>query len=68
MTQLLEQAIKKVTALPNHEQDVLAAILLEEIASENTWTNSFAKSQNLLASMAADAIAERAAGKTKKCI
>ncbi len=65
MTQLLEQVIKKVNALPNHEQDVLASILLEEIASEKAWTNSFAKSQDLLAALAAEAIAEHAAGKTK---
>ena len=65
MTQLLEKAIKKVHALPSHEQDVLASILLDEIASEQKWSASFTKSQDVLAALADEALAEHAAGKTK---
>ena len=65
MTQLLEKAINKAHALPNQEQDILAAIILDEIASEKNWSVSFAKSQNLLSALADEAIAEDAAGKTK---
>ena len=65
MTQLLEKAINKAHALPNQEQDILAAIMLDEIASEKNWSASFAKSQNLLYALADEAIAEDAAGKTK---
>ncbi len=65
MTQLLEQAISKAYALPKHEQDILAAIILDEIESEKNWAASFAKSQNLLSALAEEAIAEHAAGKTK---
>jgi hypothetical protein len=65
MTQLLEQAINKAHALPTHEQDILAAIILDEIDSERNWAASFAKSQDLLSALAAEAIAEHAAGKTK---
>ncbi len=65
MTQLLEKAINKALSLPIHEQDVLASIILDEIDSEENWATSFTKSQDLLSIMAAEAIAEHAAGKTK---
>ena len=65
MTQLLEKAINKAHALPKHEQDVLASIMLDEIASEKKWSASFAKSQNLLSVLADEAIAEHVAGKTQ---
>lgn len=65
MSQLLEKAISKAHALPQHEQDILAAIILDEIASERNWSTSFAKSQNLLSSLADEAIAEHVAGKTE---
>lgn len=47
------------------EQDVLAAILLEEIASERRWSQSFAKSERVLESLASEALAEFRAGKTE---
>ena len=65
MTQLLEEALKEVAKLPAPEQDAIAAILLDELASEQRWSESFAKSQDVLAKLAAEALAEHAAGKTK---
>ena len=65
MTQLLEKALKEVAKLPASDQDAVAAILLEEIASEQRWTASFAKSQELLAKLADKALADHAAGRTK---
>lgn len=65
MTQLLEKALQAVANLPAQEQDALAAILLDELASEQRWSESFAKSQELLASLAEEALAEHAAGHTK---
>ena len=65
MTQLLEKAINKAHSLPIHEQDILASIILYEIDSEKNWATSFTKSQDLLSTMANEAIAEHAAGKTK---
>ena len=65
MTQLLNKAINKAHALSIPEQDILASIILDEIDSEKNWATSFAKSQDLLSSMAAEAITEHAAGKTK---
>ena len=65
MTQLLEKALSEVARLPAAEQDAVAAILLEELASEKRWSDSFAKSQDLLAKLAEKALAEHAAGRTK---
>ena len=65
MTQLLEKAINKAHSLPIPEQDILASIILDEIDSEENWATSFTKSQDLLSTLANEAIAEHAAGKTK---
>ena len=65
MTQLLDKALSEAAKLPEQEQDALAAILLTEIESESRWANSFASSQDVLSSLAAEARAEYAAGKTK---
>lgn len=64
MTQLLEKALSEVAKLPPSEQDALAAILLEELASEQKWNDLFAQSQDALALLAEDALAEYRAGKT----
>ncbi len=65
MTKLLEKALEEVAKLPASEQDAVAAILLEELASEQRWAKSFAKSQGQLAKLAQEAIAEYKAGRTK---
>jgi hypothetical protein len=65
MTQLLEKALKEVAKLPASDQDAVAAILLEELASEQRWSESLAKSQDSLAKLAEQALAEYAAGRTK---
>jgi hypothetical protein len=65
MTRLLEKALNEVAKLPASEQDAVAAILLEELASEQRWSESFAKSQDSLATLAEQALAEYAAGRTK---
>jgi len=64
MTQLLEKALAEIARLPEPDQDALAAIVLEEIASEQRWSESFAKSQGALAKLAEEALAEHAAGRT----
>jgi hypothetical protein len=65
MTQLLEKALREVSKLPDAEQDAVAAILLQEVASERRWSEAFANSQDLLARLADKALAEHAAGRTK---
>ena len=65
MTKLLEKAIAQASKLPEKEQDVLASLMLEELASEQRWDQAFAKSQDKLAAMAKDAMNEFRAGKTR---
>ena len=65
MTRLLDKALSEVTKLPASEQDAVAALVLEELASEKRWSSSFAESQDLLATLAEEALAEHAAGQTK---
>jgi hypothetical protein len=65
MTTLFEKAIAKVSALPDDQQDALATLLLEEIEDEDRWDTAFADSQDLLARMAAEAMEEHHAGRTR---
>ena len=64
MTQLPERAVNEAARLPDPEQDALASLLLEEIASETRWNAAFANSQPQLAKLAADALAEFHASRT----
>ncbi len=65
MTQLVEKAFLEIAKLPGPEQDALASILLEELASEQRWTKAFSKSQDTLSRLATEALVEHNAGKTK---
>lgn len=66
MTQLLEQAIQQMKQLPEAEQDAIAAVILEELQSERQWDAAFAGSQDHLAGLAREALAEFRAGKTRE--
>ena len=65
MTSLLEKAVAQASKLPTEEQDAIASILLEELASEQRWAKAFAQSQDQLAAMAKEAIAEYRRGETE---
>jgi hypothetical protein len=65
MTKLLEEAFAEASKLPDQEQDALAAVILEELASERRWDQAFADSADLLARLADQALAEHRAGKTQ---
>ena len=65
MTQLLEQAFHAVARLPVAQQDEIAAWLLAELEAEARWDQLFADSQDLLAQLADEALAEHRAGRTK---
>lgn len=64
MSELLEQAIARLKTLPIHEQDAIAKMILTELEEERRWDESFARSPDLLAKLAAEAMAEYRAGKT----
>jgi hypothetical protein len=63
VTRALETAFAKLAALPADEQDRIAQWLLEELRDEGHWARQFAASQSALSRLAAEARAERAAGK-----
>ena len=65
MTQLLEQALTQVKKLPEPEQDAITSLILEELADERRWQESFARSQDQLARMAAKVREEVRAGRVK---
>ena len=65
MTKRLEQAFSEAAKLPPEEQEAFAAILLEELASERRWADAFAKSPQTLSRLAAEALDEHRAGRTR---
>lgn len=66
MTELLEQAIARLKTLSTDKQDAVATLILEEIEDEGRWDESFARSPDLLAKLAAEAVVEYRAGKTQE--
>ena len=64
MTQMLEEAIRAVKALPDRDQDAIAASILAEIEDDRRWAESFARSPDLLAELAKEALEEHRAGRT----
>jgi hypothetical protein len=66
MTELLEQAITKLKTLPESEQDSFAAIILEELEDDIQWKKAFARSEDMLARLATEAMAEYRAGQTQE--
>lgn len=65
MTQVLEQALTQVKRLTEPEQDAIATLILDELADEQRWQESFARSQDQLAQMAAKVREEVRAGRVK---
>jgi hypothetical protein len=61
VTELLEKAFSKASKLPAQDQDTIAEIVLAELASEERWQTLFAESQDALANLAEEAIAEHKA-------
>jgi len=61
MTQLLNAVMQEVDKLPCQEQDILAKLLSEEL----NWNDSIADTQDELALMAFEALAEYKSNKTK---
>jgi hypothetical protein len=66
MTELLERAIARLKTLPSSEQDAIATMILEELEDERSWDESFTRSPDMLANLAAEAMAEYRAGKTQE--
>jgi hypothetical protein len=65
MTELLKKAFDAVSALPPERQNAFAEMILAEIEDAKWWDEAFARSQDKLASLAEEAIAEHRVGKTR---
>ncbi len=63
MTRALDTAIAKLSELPAEEQDRIARWLLDELEDEKQWARRFGTSQDALSKLAAEARADRAAGR-----
>jgi hypothetical protein len=63
MTRALDAAIAKLARLAPEEQDRIARWLLDELEDEDQWVRQFATSQEALSKLAAEARADRAAGR-----
>lgn len=66
MTERLQQAIAQLKTLSTDQQDAIATLILAELEEEQRWDDSFARSPNLLAKLAAEAMAEHRSGKTQE--
>jgi hypothetical protein len=65
MTALLQKAFAEASKLPEREQEVLAARLLAELATEDEFDRAIAGSCDKLAILAREALAEHRAGQTQ---
>ncbi len=65
MTERLEQAIAQLRNLDADKQDAIATLIIEELSDEEKWDSAFASSQDLLADLAAEAMAEYHSGQTQ---
>ncbi len=63
MTKMLQQALSEVKKLPESEQDAIALLILDELADERRWEETFARSQGVLANLAEKAREDIRAGK-----
>ena len=68
MSHLMEQALEKARQLPEHDQEAIAAIILQEIESEQRWDELFSRpeSADMLSGMADEALAEAKAGQARR--
>jgi hypothetical protein len=61
MNALLEKALAELARLPEEEQEVIAALIVDEIAAKR-WDERFAKTQDQLGALVRSARAEAARG------
>ncbi len=65
MSKLLEKAFEDPSRLRAEDQDTPPITQPNDLASEERWQDAFAKSQDKLAALAKEALAEFKQGKTK---
>ena len=65
MTKLLDSAFNEVSELSEIEQNIFARFILDEIHLEKKWNNSFSQSEDLLSSMADEALSDYSMNNTE---
>ena len=63
MTQTLDAAIARLAALPPDEQERVGRWILDQLQDDEAWAERFGASQDVLGRLAAEARADRAAGR-----
>ena len=66
MIELLEKAFAEASKLSEEEQQLLATLILEELASERQWDQVFSDSAEALDQLADEALSEHREGRTQK--
>ncbi len=61
-----DSLVENLPSLRDATRTAIAALILEELSDDNRWDESFARSPDLLAKLAAEAMAEHHAGKTQE--
>jgi hypothetical protein len=64
MTGLLEEALRRVEALSQQEQDAVASQILETLDDEEAWARSFRENPEKLRALAQKAVEEHRRGET----
>ncbi len=64
LTEALAKAVSEAAKLCPEDQNYIAFRIMDEVAEENKWTESFTRSLDMLDKMAAEGLQEVAEGKT----
>jgi len=65
MTDLLEEALRRLESLSQEEQDAIASQIIDTLDDEEAWTRSFLEKPEVLRSLARDALEEHRRGETR---
>ena len=65
MTTLLQDALRKVAALPQDEQDAIASQIIETLRDEAAWKENLARDPEKLRRLAEEAREENRRGETR---
>ena len=64
MSKLLENALEKVAALPEDEQDAIASQIPASLADEDAWKKRLAEKRDVIRRMAREALEEDERGES----
>ncbi len=64
-TELLEDAMRKVAALPREERDAIASQIIETLEDEAAWKEKLAHTPQKLRDLSEEAIREHRRGETR---